>query len=76
MKKPLHIWFDKVHGFFKVYDGARSLLLFSSKRYDAIYDRIRNFISQKWGITYSTDHDFGRMKIDSYNFLPIEKNIL
>ena len=73
MKKPLHIWFDKVDGFVKVYDGARSLVLFSPERYDAIYDRVKYFISRKSGITYSTDHNFARMKFDSNNFLPIEK---
>ena len=49
-------------------------MLFSSKRYDAIYDRVKYFISQKSGITYSTDHNFARMKFDSNNFLPVEKN--
>ena len=76
MKKPLHIWFDKVDGFVKVYDGARSLVLFSPERYDAIYDRVKYFISRKSGITYSTDHNFARMKFDSNNFLPIEKKTM
>ena len=35
--KPLRVRFDKVHGFIRVYDGARYLVLFSSEKHDAIY---------------------------------------
>ena len=38
--KPLHIWFEKIDGFIKMYDGIRYLALFGSERYNAIYDRI------------------------------------
>ena len=30
-------------------------------------------ISEKNGVTYSINHNFGRIRIDSYNSLPIEK---
>ena len=30
-------------------------------------------ISEKSGVTYSINHNFGRIRIDSYNSLPIEK---
>ena len=49
----LHIVFDKVDGFIKVYDETRYLLLFGPKRYNVIYDRIRYLVSQKHGFTYS-----------------------
>ena len=40
-EKLLRIRFDKVDGFIKVYDGNRSLVLFSPEKHDAIYNRIR-----------------------------------
>ena len=45
--KPLRIWFEKIDGFIEIYDGIRYLVLFVSKRYDAIYNRIRYLISKK-----------------------------
>ena len=51
--KPLRIWFVKIDGFIKIYDGIRYLVLFGPERYNAIYDRINYFISEKSGITYS-----------------------
>ena len=38
--KPLHIWFEKIDGFIKIYDGIRYSVLFAPKRYNAIYDRL------------------------------------
>ena len=49
--KPLHIRFDKVAGFIRVYDGARYLILFGGEKYDFIYNRIRYLIGTKSGIT-------------------------
>ena len=71
--KPLRIRFDKIDGFIKVYDVTRYLVLFGPKRYDASYNKIRNLISKKGGITYSAGHNFSRIRIDSYNFSPSEK---
>ena len=34
--KPLRIWFEKVDGFIKMYDGIRYLILFGPERYHAI----------------------------------------
>ena len=48
--KPLHIRFDKIDGFIRVYDGNRYLVLFGLEKYDAIYNRIRYLINQKSGI--------------------------
>ena len=73
--KPLRIWFEKIYGFMKIDNGIRYLVLFASERYNAIYDRINYLISKKSGITYSINLNFARIRIDSYNSLPIEKNI-
>ena len=45
--KPLRIRFDEIDGFITVYDGIRYLVLFVSRLYDAIYNRIRYLISKK-----------------------------
>ena len=39
--KPLRIRFDKIHGFIRVYDRTRHLVLFLRVKYDFIYNRIR-----------------------------------
>ena len=33
--KPLRIWFKKIDGFIKIYDGIRYLILFALERYNA-----------------------------------------
>ena len=71
--KPLRIRFDKIDGFIRIYDGTRYLTLFGSEKCDAIYDRIRYLISLKSGITYIFSHYFAKIKVDSYDSLPIEK---
>ena len=73
--KSLRIRFDKIDGLMRVYDGTSYLTLFGSEKYDAIYDRIRYLISLKSGITYIFSHDLTKIKVDSYDSLPIE-NIL
>ena len=52
-EKPWRIWFDKIDGFLKIYDGIRFLVLFALERYNAIYDRIDYLINEKSGIAYS-----------------------
>ena len=42
-------------------------------KFDAIYDKIRYLISIKSGITYSISPYFAKIKVDSYDSLPIEK---
>ena len=39
--KSVRIRFDKIDGIMRIYHGTRYLKLFGTKRYDAIYDRIR-----------------------------------
>ena len=50
--KLLHIIFDKVGRFSKIYDGSRYLALLGSEKCDAIYNRFRYRISPKSSITY------------------------
>ena len=72
--KPLLIRFAKIDGIIKIYDGTKYLVLFGPERYHAIYGRIRYLISQKICITYSIDHNFARIRIGSYDSLPIKKH--
>ena len=51
-------------------------MLFVSDKYDAIYDRIRYLISLKSGITFIFLTIFTRIKVDSYDSLPIEKVLI
>ena len=65
--KPLHIRFDKIDGFIRV-RGSCDYRLF-----DKICDKVKYLISGKSDITDSINHNFGEIRIDSYNSLPIEK---
>ena len=56
---PLHIRFDKIDGFIKIYDGIRYFVILGHSWFEEICDSIENIISEKRGITDS--------------FLPIEK---
>ena len=69
----MHIRFDKMNRFIKVYDGVRYLLIFDYWLHDEIYNWIRYLISEISGITNSVNHNFARIRTDSYNSLPIEK---
>ena len=71
--KSFRFRFDKIDGFIRIYDGTRYLTLSGSEKYDAIYDRIRYLISLKSSITYIFSHYFAKIKLASYDSLPIEK---
>ena len=73
--KPLHIRFNKIDGFVRIYDGTRYLNLFGSEKYDAIFDRIGYFISLKSAITIYFFSLFWKNQVDSHDFLPIEKSL-
>ena len=73
--KPLRIRFDEVDGFIKIYDGVIFLVLCDSGKHDAIYNRIRYLISRKSGITYVFSHNYAKIKVDSYDYLPLEKTL-
>ena len=59
--------YDETDGF------IRHLALFDCGWFDKICDRIKYLISEKGGITDSINHNFGRIRTDSYNSLPIKK---
>ena len=71
--KPLRIRFDEMHGFIKIYYGIRDLVLFGLESYVAIYNMIGYLLSEKSDLTGSINHNFAGIRIDSYNYLPIEK---
>ena len=71
--KPLRIRFNKINEFMKIYDGIRYLRLFDPWWYDASWIRMRYLIIKKSGITDSVNHDFARIRINSYNYLPIDE---
>ena len=71
--KPLHIRFDKKDGFIKTHDKFRYLVLFDYGYCDKICDKIKYLISEKSGIRDSINHNLGRIRIESYDSLPIEK---
>ena len=67
------IRFNKIEGFIKIHDGIRYLALFDCSWCDEICDRVKYLISEKGGITDGINHNFGRIRTESYNSLPIEK---
>ena len=69
------IRFDKIDGFIRVYDGSRYLVLFGNEKYDSICNRVRYLISLKSGITYIICHNYVKIKVDSYDSLPLEKTM-
>ena len=72
--KPLRISLDKIDGFIRVFGGEfRHLVLFDNGFFDKIWEKIKYLIIEKCGITDSINHNFGKIRIDSYNSLPIEK---
>ena len=73
--KPLRIRFDKIDGLIRISNGSKYLVLLGPKKYDAIYDRIRYLINLKSGITYIFSHCFAKIKVDSDDYLPIEKRL-
>ena len=48
----MHIRFDKMNEFIRIYDGTKYLALFGREKYDSMYKKIRYLISVKRGITY------------------------
>ena len=71
--KPLHISFDKIHEFIRVYGGIRYLALFGPEIYDVIYDKIRYLINRKSGIKYIIFHNSEKVKIYGFDSFPLEK---
>ena len=74
--KPLRIRFDKIDEFIKIHGKIRYLVLFYYSYCDKICDKIKYLLSQKNSITGSINHKFGRIRTDSYDYLPIEKILI
>ena len=70
------ITFDEIEGLNGVYDWKRYLVLFGPEKYDAIYNRLGYLISLKVFITDVSSHNYGKMKIDFYDSLPIGKTLI
>ena len=62
----LLIRFDKINGLIGIYDGIRYLVLLGHSWFDEICDKIKYLIK-------IINHNFARIRIDSYNYLAIEK---
>ena len=73
--KPLRIRFDKTDGFIRAYDETRYLVLFGSEKYRSIYNRIRYLKSVKSGIINIISHNYAKIKVDSYDSLPLGKTM-
>ena len=71
--KPLRIIFNKIDGFVRIYDGTRYLTLFGTEKYDAIYGRIKYLVSLRSSIACIFSHYIAKIKVDSYDSLPVEK---
>ena len=72
--KPFRVRFNNMDGFIRVLDGEiKRLVIFDYELFDKICDKIKHPTSKKGGITDSINHNFGDIRVDSYNFLPIEK---
>ena len=72
--KPLRIRFDKIDRFIRVCGGEfRHLSLFDYGFFDKICDKIKYLVNEKSDVTDSINHNFRKIRIDSYNSLSIEK---
>ena len=72
--KRLHTKFDKIDGFIISLDGKiKHLILFDYGLFNKICDKIKYLISKKSDIINNINHNFGKIRIDSYNSLPIKK---
>ena len=69
----MHNRFDKIDRFIKIHNKISYLLLFDYSYCDKVCDKIKYLIGEKSGITDSINRNFGRIRVDSYDSLPIEK---
>ena len=70
--KHLHTRFSKVNGFIRIYDGTKYLVLFSSEKYYAIFNRVRYLMRVKSGITYVVSRYYANIK---YGFFTFRKKV-
>ena len=57
----------------KIHNKIRYLVLLDYNSCDEICDKIKYLVSEKSGIADSINHNFARIRIHSYDSLPIEK---
>ena len=70
----MHTRFDKIDGFNISLNGKiKHLILFDYGLFNEICDKIKYLISKKSNIINNINHNFGKIRIDSYNSLPIKK---
>ena len=70
----MHTRFDKIDGFVISLNGKiKHLILFDYGLFNEICDKIKYLISKKSDIINNINHNFGKIRIDSYNSLPIKK---
>lgn len=50
-------------------------MLFGPEKYDANFSRVRYLIGVKNSVTYVISHDYAKIKVHSYDFLPLEKKL-
>ena len=73
----MRVTFDKIDGFIRVCGGEfRHLVLFDYGLFEKICDKIKYLISKTSSITDSINHNFKKIRIDSYDFLPVEKILI
>ena len=71
----MHITFDQIDGFVRVYDGTKCIVLILAEKYDFIYNRTRYLKGVRSGTTYIISHNHAKTKVDSYDSLPQEKTL-
>ena len=74
--KTFRVWFNKIHGFIKIYDVTRYLVILGPSWFDEICNSFKYLINEKKGIADSISYNLAIIRLDSCNSLPIEKNRL
>ena len=70
----MRITFNKIDGFIISLDGKiKHLVLFDYGLFDKIFDKIEYLISKKVVLQIVLIHNFGKIRIDLYNSLPVKK---
>ena len=66
-------WFNE---FIKIFDKIRYLVLFGHSWFDKICNRIKYLMSEKNGTTDGINHNFKKIRTDSYDSLPVEEIVI
>ena len=73
-KIPCNI-FNKVDGYITKNDKTKNLVLFRSKKFETMLDRIRHVILLKSNVSFISSHKYIKIKIDSGDHLDLQKNL-